>query len=78
MSYRLMIRGMVCLPVFASLVFAERLPREQWGAPAVSVSHREDTWIVAGKRNRVTLRASDLTMSVQAGPVSWNKSSASP
>ncbi len=71
MSYRLMIPGVVCLQVVSSLAFAQRLPREQWGAPPVRVSHKEGIWHIEGQKNRVTLNVSDLTMSVQAGPVIW-------
>ncbi|HMC64513.1 MAG TPA: hypothetical protein VKI65_06215 [Gemmataceae bacterium] len=45
------------------------LPREQWGAPPVSVSQAGGNWVVSGKKNRVTINASDLTMKVDAGPV---------
>ncbi len=71
MSYRLMISAVVCMQVVSSLAFAQQLPREQWGAPPVRVSHKEGLWQVEGQKNRVTLNASDLTMNVQAGPVAW-------
>jgi len=48
-----------------------RLPREQWGAPLVTVSHEGNQWIIAGQKNKVTFSQSDLSMTVQAGPVSW-------
>jgi hypothetical protein len=64
MSYRLMIQGVVCRQVVSSLVFAQRLSREQRDAPPVSASHQEGVWIVEGRQNKVTLHASDLTMSV--------------
>lgn len=58
----------------SSVVFAEELPpvpREQWGAPAVTVSHEKGKWIISGKKNKVILSESDLSMKVQAGPVNW-------
>ncbi len=71
MSYRLMIQGVVCMHVVCSLLLAQRLPRERWGAPLVNVSREEGMWIVEGRKNRLSLRASDLAMTVQAGPVTW-------
>src|ERR1051326_6520908 len=59
------------LLVFPSLLFAQQLPREQWGAPAVTVSQENGKWIIAGKKNKVTLNAADLALSVQAGPATW-------
>jgi len=58
----------------SSVVFAEELPpvpREQWGAHAVTVSHVKGKWIVSGKTNKVILNESDLSMKVQAGHVNW-------
>ncbi len=63
------------LAVFlSSVVFAEELPpvsREQWRAPAVTVSHEKGKWIISGKKNKVILSESDLSIKVQAGPVNW-------
>ncbi|HTS26494.1 MAG TPA: DUF5696 domain-containing protein [Bryobacteraceae bacterium] len=44
---------------------------EEWGAPAVHVSHSGGKWTIAGKKNTATLDEKDLSLSVQAGPVSW-------
>jgi hypothetical protein len=54
-----------------SSLIAQSLPREEWGAPLVTVSHEDGMWIVAGKKNKVTLNESDLAMVVQAGSVRW-------
>jgi len=59
----------------SSAVFAEELPplpREQWGAPAVAVSHTQGKWIVSGREHKVTLDESDFSMKVEAGPVTWS------
>lgn len=67
---------LVALAVFlSSPVFAEELPpvpRDQWGAPAVTVSHVEGKWIVSGKKHKVILDESDFSMKVRAGPVTWS------
>jgi len=55
----------------SSFALAQQLPREQWGAPAVTVSHAGGKWTIAGKRHKVTLGASDLALKVEAGPVAW-------
>jgi hypothetical protein len=57
--------------VFSPLALAQQLPREQWGAPLVSVSRAGGKWIIAGKQHRVTLSESNLALSVQAGPAEW-------
>jgi hypothetical protein len=54
-----------------SSLISQKLPREEWGAPLVTVSHEGGNWIIAGKKNTVTLNESDLAMVVQAGPVRW-------
>ena len=47
------------------------LPREQWGAPLVTVSHENGNWIIAGKHNIVTLNETNLAMSVRNGAARW-------
>ena len=59
------------LPTFPSVLLAQQLPREQWGAPTVTVSHAGGQWTIAAKRHKVTLGESDLALKVEAGPVTW-------
>src|SRR5262245_65483166 len=68
---RLIIRIAIFTFINYALSLAQQLPREQWGAPAVNVSRAEGKWIIAGKKNKVTLNESDLALSVQAGPAKW-------
>ena len=49
----------------------QQLSRDQWGAPAVKVSHVGGNWIIAGKKNTVTVNDSDLSLKVQAGADAW-------
>lgn len=71
-SHAFFMRGTACALIFSGLLFGQRpLPREQWGAPAVDVSRAGGAWVIAGKKNRVTLSPSDFAMTVQAGPVTW-------
>src|SRR5258706_15700576 len=58
--------------VLSMQTFAQQLPREQWGAPAVDVSHANGKWIIAGKKNTVTIDEADLTLKVQAGASVWD------
>src|SRR4030095_2594807 len=51
---------------------AQQLPREEWGAVPISVSHSGANWVIAGKINRVTLNEPSLALTIQAGPVRWN------
>ena len=51
---------------------AQQLPREEWGAVPVSVSHSGANWVIAGETNRVTLNETSLALTIQAGRVQWN------
>src|SRR5579872_5231626 len=52
-------------------VQSPRQTREQWGAPAVSVTHAAGHWTIAGKRNQIVLDDSDLAVGIVAEGVSW-------
>src|SRR6185436_11853429 len=58
--------------VIASCALAQKLPREQWGAPAVSVTHEAGKWVIAGKRNKVTMNDTDFALSVVAEGAQWS------
>ena len=51
---------------------AQQLPREQWGAMPVTVSHARGKWVIAGQKQKITLNETDLALSVQAGPAQWS------
>src|SRR5256885_1777914 len=72
MSYqRLVTSAFTAILLLSSYAAAQKLRREQWGAPAISVSHEGDKWIIAGKRNKVTLNEGDLALTVQTGTAQW-------
>jgi len=48
-----------------------RLPREQWGAPLVTVSHASGKWVIQGRKNQVTLDESNLALAVKTETVTW-------
>ncbi len=50
----------------------QRLPREQWGAPAVSVAQQDGEWIIAGRARTVTLSSRDLRLQVRTGGTLWS------
>src|SRR4051794_12103389 len=50
---------------------SQPLPRAEWGAPELSVSRDGDRWTIAGKKQTVTLNASDLALQVTSGPATW-------
>jgi Family of unknown function (DUF5696) len=58
--------------LLCSAVSAQQLPRDQWGALPVSVSHNAGKWVIKGKHNQVTLTEASLALSIQAGPAQWN------
>src|ERR1051325_938977 len=57
--------------LFSPPLFAQTLPRSEWGAPDVSVSHAGGKWIIAGKKNKVTLDEKTLALTVQNGSATW-------
>src|SRR3989442_5554729 len=70
--------AVVTVSLICSSVLFAQLSREQWGAMPVTVSNANGKWIIAGRKNKVTLNEADLALSVQAGPAQWamNRSSA--
>ena len=69
-SFKLLSAIAITLGMY-SILHAQQLPREQWGAPNVKVSHADGKWIIAGQKNKVTLNETDLALNVQAGPAQW-------
>lgn len=53
------------------LVYAQQLTRDQWGAPAISVSGQGGSWTVVGKKTKVTLNEADLSMTIDTGSEQW-------
>ena len=64
-------RAIAFVLLITSLPTAQRLQREDWGAPAISVSHRDGKWIIAGKKTTVTVDRANLSVKVQAGTAMW-------
>jgi Family of unknown function (DUF5696) len=62
----------------ASSASAQRLPREECGAPAVTVTRAGRAWVIAGRKNKVTLDESNLSIKVQAGDAVWEMVPSSP
>jgi hypothetical protein len=60
------------LLIFSFALHAQHLPRDQWGAIPVTVSHTGSNWIIKGKLNSVTLNESNLALTVNAGTAQWN------
>ncbi|HMH42581.1 MAG TPA: DUF5696 domain-containing protein, partial [Pyrinomonadaceae bacterium] len=55
----------------SSVGSAQQVPRADWGAPAVTVTHQGGQWIIAGKKNKLWLNESDLALRVEAGVTEW-------
>jgi Family of unknown function (DUF5696) len=62
---------LVLVFVLASLGSAQQLGREQWGAPPVSVTHADGKWVVAGKKNQVSLNEANLALTIQTPSANW-------
>ncbi len=65
------VSAVVAALLLFSIPQAQQLPRDQWGAMPVTVSHVGGKWIIAGQKNRLTINESDLALNVQAGPAQW-------
>ena len=66
-----MLKTIPLVILLAATARAQQLPREQWGAPAVKVSHSSGQWIISGKKNTVTISETDLSLKVRAGANTW-------
>lgn len=66
--------GMVGLWAAAMLAAQQQSPagRAERGAMLVDVTRAGGDWVIAGKKHRVTLNASNLAVRIQAGTVAWN------
>src|SRR5712692_5645421 len=56
---------------FSSLFFAQSERPDRGLPPVALVSHESGKWIIAGKKNIVTLSQADLAISVKAGDTTW-------
>ncbi|HUB68121.1 MAG TPA: DUF5696 domain-containing protein [Candidatus Methylacidiphilales bacterium] len=59
-----------CFSIFAGRA-DQPLPRDQWGAPLVNVMHIHGRWIIAGKKQTITLDDKNLAIGVQAQSAVW-------
>jgi hypothetical protein len=75
---RLMTQTAAIVIILSSPLWVQQLPREQWGAPQVSVSHAEGKWIIEGRKNKVLFNESDFALSIVAGPVTWTMTPSGP
>jgi hypothetical protein len=59
---------------FSALMSAQGqgLPRGDWGGTSIKVTNGSGTWLIAGKKNRVTVNESDLAIRIEAGADTWN------
>ena len=69
---RTVIAVAVLLCALAARLEPQRLSREQWGAPAVTVAQADGQWVVAGRSTTVTLSPETLRLQIRAGRASWN------
>lgn len=61
----------------SSWLCGAQLSPEEWGAPAVTVSHSAGKWTLSGKKNKVVLDELDLSTTLQAGGAIWKMVSSS-
>jgi hypothetical protein len=71
-------RLILAILVLGPSLLAQPLPREQWGAPAVTVSHTGGRWTIAGRKTRVTLDEANLALEVTVGLAHWRMLASGP
>ena len=69
---------LILLILLSTTTCAQQLSRDQWGAMPVSVSHQNQGWVIAGKKNRVTLNDSNLAITIETGAAKWSTLPSSP
>src|SRR2546423_1789692 len=62
----------------AATTTTKPLARQQWGAPLVEVHSDGGKWIIAGKRQTVSLDATNLATEIRAGESTWKLVPSSP
>jgi hypothetical protein len=67
----LVISAFTAILTCSSYVSTQQLPREQWGAPPITVSHAGGKWTIVGRKNSVTINESDLSIRVDSGSAHW-------
>jgi len=65
------------LAVLTPLAQAQQISRDQWGGVPVTVSHQNPNWIIAGKRQRVTLNERTLAIDIETPTVKWSTAGSS-
>ena len=68
---RLVIFAFTAVLFVSSCVSAQQLPREQWGAPPITVSHAGGKWTIAGRKNTITINEADLSMRIDSDSAHW-------
>ncbi len=57
--------------LLSSTANAQTLRPQDWGAPAIDVTHADGKWTLAGSKNTVVLDESNLSTTIQASGVIW-------
>ncbi|HXT10242.1 MAG TPA: DUF5696 domain-containing protein [Candidatus Angelobacter sp.] len=65
------LRIAVAFLVSTAPLLAQTLPRAEWGAPLVSISHANGKWLIAGQTNKVLIDEKDLGISIDNGSAHW-------
>lgn len=57
---------------------AQTLSRDQWGGVPVTISHQNGNWIIAGRKQKVTLNERNLSIVIETGSARWATVASSP
>jgi hypothetical protein len=66
----LFLQTILCV-LFPCSLFAQTLPRADWGAPLVTVTHSNHLWLITGRKNHVIVDDQNLSLHIQNGSAEW-------
>ena len=63
--------GAILFLFFSLFTSSQETSSNQWGAPQVSVSHSENSWVIEGRTNKVSINETTFAIAVDADHVQW-------
>ena len=72
------VHAVLFILLFSFSISAQTPSRDQWGGIPVTVSHQNGNWIIAGKKNKVTLNDRNLGIVIETGSARWATVASSP
>jgi hypothetical protein len=77
-KFAIAIQAIALVTLVSLSIHAQQLSRDQWGGVPVTVSHQAGNWIVAGRKQKVTLNESSLAINIETPAATWSAVGSSP